>query len=351
MIELIAVVVCILLNAAISAVEMAFVSVEEYQLRKLAADGNRDAKVILSLHKSPERTLSVLQVGITMLGALGAAVGGAGSEQWIEPWLTNGLGLSHSTSQVLSIVMVVLPITFFSVVVGELVPKSLALRSPLSISLRSARWLCRSERVLVPIVNVLEWSTKALLKLISPKHKKQPAGATSGAELIELQSLSAEHRQYVLNLVHIERHRVRDILRPWNEVLVVDTGLPIEEVEKIVITSGHTRLPVLKGPCVMGVLNTKEFLALRATGSTTWEYLARPVVFSRPGDSVLQTLKRMQQSHVHMSIVAHDDQHPIGIVTMEDIIEEIVGEIFDEDDDGVIRRIMSRSRRFRYKAG
>ena len=135
MFEFIVIAVCLLINAILSCVEMAFVTVSRPHLKQLAGKGNTAAKRILKLKETPERTLSVLQIGITLVGAISAAIGGAGAEESFSPYLQNRFGLTEDVAEGLAIVSIVLPLTYLSVVVGELVPKSLALKFPMKLAL------------------------------------------------------------------------------------------------------------------------------------------------------------------------------------------------------------------------
>lgn len=159
---------------------------------------------------------------------------------------------------------------------------------------------------------------------------------------VELGALSSQHRQYVLNLVDLERKRIQDIYLPWEQVIAVDAEQTAQAVGAIVIRSGHTRLPVLHGAAVAGILNTKEFNALRAAGGENWLPLARPVVELQVTTPLLTGLKMLQDRRIHLGIV-YAGRTRLGIVTLEDILEEVVGEIYDEDDEGTLKRILSIS--------
>src|SRR5690606_16344386 len=139
--EAIIIFVCLILNALLAAYEMAFVSVPKPELRSLARQGNKDAQTLLSLRVNPERTLSVIQIGITLVGVVAAAVGGAGAAESFEPFLMQKLKISKFAAGALSVFLVVLPISFLTVVAGELVPKTLALRNPVKIVLAGAKSL------------------------------------------------------------------------------------------------------------------------------------------------------------------------------------------------------------------
>jgi len=155
MIELAVVVLCLLANALIAGAEMAFVAVSRPSLRELVRQGQKKAEVLLRLRERPERTLAVMQIGITLVGALAGAVGGAGAEEQLSP-LFEKLGVSESTADTLAIGVVVIPLTYFTVVIGELIPKTLALRHSLAVGMAAAPWLSFFDRVLGPLVTIFE---------------------------------------------------------------------------------------------------------------------------------------------------------------------------------------------------
>jgi putative hemolysin len=143
-----------------------------------------------------------------------------------------------------------------------------------------------------------------------------------------------------MNLVDLERKRIREIYLPWDRVTAVDVESAAREVEATVIASGHTSLPVLKKGEVIGILNTKEFAALRASGRDDWVSLIRPVVELQADTPLLTGLRRLQERRMHMGVV-YSAKERLGVVTLEDILEEVVGKIYDEDDDGTLRRLLS----------
>ena len=333
--------ICLLLNAILSAMEMSFVSVSKPQLKLFAKQGDRRAQALLTLRSNPERTLSVLQIGITLVGAISAAIGGIGADENLSPWFHEHYGISEQAADVVAIVVAVVPITFASVVLGELVPKTLAIHNPMRIALWSAPLLVLGDSVLSPLVSVLEGSTRVVTKLFR-RASVTTSEAGDGNE-VSLEHLSEAHQQYVLNLYHIEKLRMRDILLPWEKVSRITNGMVTNEVVGFVVASGHTRLPVTDQGEVVGILHTKEFMAYLSTGAENWQSLIRPVLKVNENDSILKVLRMMQEKRSHMSIVLHSDKSIAGLATLEDIIEEIVGDIFDEDDDGAVKRILANS--------
>ncbi len=159
MLEGLIILICLLLNALLAGAEMAFVTVSRPTLRELVRQGHTEAKLLLGLRENPERTLSVVQVGITLIGALAAAVGGAGAEELLSPGIETSLGVGGNTADTIAIGLVVLPLTYLTVVIGELVPKTLALKNSLKFALRASPWLLMFDKVFGPVVTLLEWSS------------------------------------------------------------------------------------------------------------------------------------------------------------------------------------------------
>lgn len=356
MLELLIIVTCLLLNAVLAGAEIAFVAVNRPLLRELVRQGDTKAKLLLQLRENPERTLSVVQVGITPVGALAGAVGGAGVEELLSPMLETSLGVGEAAADTIAIGLVVLPLTYFTVVVGELVPKSFALKNTLGFALRAAPWLSLIDKIFGPIVTLFEWSTKQMLTLLNlmrlpkvargstPESSQEPRVSDVTDESIMLEPLSMQHRQYGMNLVNLERKRLKDIFVPWKHVIHARPAQAVDQVEEIILASGHTRIPVVEGTDVVGILNTKEFMVLRGAGGENWSSLVRPAVKLQANTPLLAGLRLLQERRMLMAVV-YAYQNLLGIVTLEDILEEIVGEIYDEDDDGKLRRLLSETQR------
>jgi len=339
MFESVVIAICLAINAILACSETAFIAVSRPSLRELARQGNEKAKTLFSLRENPERTLSVIQVGITFVGALAAAVGGAGAEETITPWFIAHFGLNEPLAEFLAMLTVVIPLTYVSVVFGELVPKTIALKRPLFLAFKTGPWLHLISRLIGPVVTVLEWSTKKIVNLLPAAHMDHEELSHQESS-IELNVLSAQHRQYVLNIFKIEKTTVKEILVEWSEVTYLEDWQTLAQVENIIISSAHTRLPVVKNNEVIGIINAKEFLAFQKTGRTDWLSLQRPPVRVPVNMPMLSALQVMQEKRAHMAIV-YSGNIKAGIVTMEAIFEEIIGDIYDEEDDGTLKRILN----------
>lgn len=339
--EVIIIVICLILNALLAAFETAFVSISRGQLKHAARRGSKDAQWILKRRESPERTLSVIQIGISLVGAMAAAVGGVGAAESIQPYIMNKWGMSETPAEIIAVIFIVIPLTYLTVVFGEITPKSLALRAPMPIVLKGAKWLSVMDRLFSPVVSLLTWSTRSILTVFfrNSRQSTSPPPSTT----VEIDALAPSHQQAVLNFAHIEGRKCRDFLVPWSTVTYVRSEEQLEDIVSVVFASGHTRLPVTssKNGDVIGILHTKEFLAYRENKGTDWLSIIRPVLKVKSTDTALSILRKMQTKRSHMAIVFSNEDEYIGIVTMEDILEEFLGEIYDEDENSRIRKIFA----------
>ncbi|PJD98332.1 MAG: hypothetical protein CK425_01230 [Parachlamydia sp.] len=333
MFEIFIILACLIINALLAGSETAFIAVSKPTLRELVKQGDLKAKQLLLLRENPERTLSIIQVGITFVSAFAAAIGGAGAEEMISPWLMSTFQLNELIAEILSLIIVVIPLTYISVVIGELVPKTLALRRPLFVASVAAPWLQKISVLISPIITLFEWSTKKILDSFPQKHVISEEH-TQESPSVELNVLSAPNRQYVFNILKIEKTIVKEILVNWLEVVYVEENQTQEQIEKTIISSVHTRLPVVRNCGVIGILNAKEFLAFQKTDQTHWQSLLRPAYNIDVNTPILSALRLMQENRIHMAIV-YSGKNKVGIVTLEDIFEEIVGDIYDEEHDGM----------------
>jgi putative hemolysin len=337
MLEFFLILICLCINAVLAGSETAFIALNKQTLKILTKKGDKKAKLLLQLRENPERTLSIVQIGITFVGAFAAALGGAGAEESIAPYLVDNFYLSESFAEILSIFLIVIPLTYASVVLGELVPKTLALRRSMTIASFTAPWIHLISRLIHPIVTSFEWSTKKIISLFPKEHTSSEESENESITLEEV--VTPLNKQYIMNMVKIETTRVEEIYVDWAQVTYVNDDDTMQDVEKIIVSSGHTRLPIVRGEQVIGILNSKEFLAFQKTGKENWLSLLRPTLFIHEKTHILTALRYLQKKRTHMGII-YNNQQKIGIVTMEAIFEEIIGDIYDEDDDGAIAKIL-----------
>lgn len=331
MIQFLIIATCLLLNAILSCMEMAFITVSKAHIKRLSETGHGAAKRVLILKSNPERTLSVLQIGITLVGAISAAVSGITADEHLSPYFIRTLDITRESSNFLAIAVIALPLTYLSVVIGELAPKSIALRFPLRIALTGGYLLVLLERFFHPFVFLLEGSTKLLTKYIFANFKPESAISSTGD--VDLANLTETHKQYIFNLINVDKRTVKDVMLPWEQVTKIYINDHQHEVLEKIKAARHTRMPVIdENDEVVGLLHAKEFVSESEISKLDWKQLIRTIPVLSPKESILSALKRLQNKKSHLAIIK-EDSTVIGIVTMEDIFEEVVGEIYDEDDD------------------
>lgn len=340
MVTILIIALCLFLNGIFSAFEMAYVSIESDRLSDLA-DNNAKLRNLEQWKKNPERIFSIIQIGITFVAGLAAVVGGTKAAEFLVPILIRNYDFSSQLAHIFSILLIVLPLTYLNVVFGELLPKAIALRRPEKVLKLIHPVIVMMNKILSPIVTALENSTSFLLKLLSLSSRvgNQPP------KQVHIENLEDFHQRYVLNLVGLKGKKNRDIVVPWERVIKINYGDSEKEVEEKITSSRHTRLPVTGDGEVVGLLHTKEFQSLPEDKSMPWQSIMRPILKLRPEEKVLKTFNDMQSTQNHMAVVEGDEEIPLGIITMENIIEQIMGDIEDEDDDDRMRRIIERKHR------
>jgi putative hemolysin len=340
--EWLIIIILLFFNGAFSCMEMAFASTNVPLLRNMADKGNLAAKIFLNLKARPERTFAVIQTGITLIGILSATVGGTKVETTIHPFLIKFLSVSDAIAEMLGIAFFVIPFTFFTVVVGELIPKAIAIRYPEEISLVSSRLLVIMTKIAAPLVHILERATIKILSLAGFRTNISSNGAVSE---LPLESLHPLHREYILNLFGLRFKKASEVVLPFSKVVTISNSMSKQEILRVIIACGHTRLPVVSSETtlqVIGILHSKEFVAMMDTHTEfSLASLLREPYFVNMNESILKILKNFQVNKIHMAVVSQGEQI-MGIITLEDILEEVVGEIYDEDDDGIVKKIWSQ---------
>lgn len=343
MAEVCAIIFCVALNGLLASFETAFVAISKpYILAVSKEKQNREVEKLIALKEAPERTLSVVQVGITFLGAFAAAIGGIEAERYLRPAYIDFFSFSEATSEILALFTVTALITYFSVVFGELIPKVIALRRPMKVATLFSGLVSVLILLFFPVVILLEYSTTFFLYFLPRAKRGKDEGGIPLLE--EFSSMSDPSKKYIKNIFNIEKSTLCSIAIPLEKIDLIEIESTFDEVEELIIKSGHTRIPVAEGGTIRGILNAKEFLALKKTGDENWGALVHPAVTLYEKSPLLTAFRRMQKARSHMAIVRNLNGYCWGVVTMEDIFEEIVGEIYDEDDDGSLLKILSKRR-------
>jgi putative hemolysin len=339
----------ILLNGVLAGAELALVTVRESQLQFLARSGDRSARAALQLRAHPERFLATVQVGITGISALAGAVGGSAVATQIAPWFAR-IGLEDFAVE-LSFLTAVSGVTYLSVVLGELVPKSIALRAPEPFALRTARPLLALAALSRPLVRLLTASSNLVLR---PFHDTTDflESRLSRDDLQRLvvssgdSDLDAPTRRLVHRALGFTRLRVGDAMVHRREIVAVPRGASTEDLRTALLASAHRRLPVIGGTIdeVDGyVLRDDVVRALLENRNPDLTALTRPPTFVPQQTSAERALRDLQEENLHLAFVVDEAGGVAGLVTVEDLVEELVGEIFHELDEPPSAAIVERS--------
>ena len=338
----------ILLAALFVAAEIALISLRESQVRQLATKGKRGKRVAL-LTQNPNRFLAAAQVGVTVCGFLSAALGAEKLGQYVIPWLED-IGISDTWSSVSSLIGVTLVIAYFSLVFGELVPKRLALFRTEQISLASAPIIDVVATLFRPIIWLLSHSTDLVVRIFGVDPKEQRS-AMSEEELLDLvaghAALTDEERDIVEEVFNASERQIHELMVPRTEVDFMDASLTISKAIALAVDKAHSRYPVVRGSTdeVIGFIHVRDLLdtSLVSTGGKVQE-LVRNIMFLPGTKGVLPALTEMRNQRQHLAIVLDEYGGTDGIITMEDLVECLVGDIRDEyDSDDVEVQIESHT--------
>ncbi len=338
------------------AAEIALISLRESQLRQLEAVGAKPKRTarLAKLTKNPNRFLAAAQVGVTFCGFLSAALGSERiGTSFVIPILERW-GLSHGLSTAISVLFVTLMIAYVSLVIGELVPKRLALYRTEQIALAAAPSIDRIANVFRPIIWILSKSTDAIVQLFGLK-AQEVRSEISEAELVDLvtghAALSDEERDIVEDVFNAGDLVLHEIMVPRTEVDFLDVGLTLTEAKAIAVRTAHSRYPVTRGSSdeVIGFLHVRDLLNARDDEmSKTLLDVMRPVIFLQGTKGVLPALTELRVKRAHLAIVLDEYGGTDGIVTLEDIVECFIGDIEDEYDEPE-SEVTAQSRRGDYE--
>jgi len=326
----------IALGGLFVAAEIALISLRESQIKQIALKGKRGAKVA-HLASNPNRLLGAVQIGVTFCGFLSAALGAERLGEYVIPWLEN-LGLSSSAARGISLVGLTLVIAYFSLVFGELVPKRLALSRTEPIALTFAGLIDVTAKLFRPIIWLLSHSTNFVVRIFGIDPNEQRS-AMSEEELLDLvaghAALTDEERDIVEEVFNASERQIHEVMVPRTEVDFFDASLTVGKAINLAIDKAHSRYPVVRGSTdeVIGFIHVRDLLdtTLVSTGGKIQE-LVRNVMFLPGTKGVLPALTEMRNQRQHLAIVLDEYGGTDGIVTLEDLVECLIGDIRDEYD-------------------
>lgn len=337
--EIIIIFILTLLNGFFALSEIALVSVKRNRIEQKAAKGSSNAKVVLKLLEEPENFLSSVQVGITLISIVAGAYGGATLSEKFTPVVAGIAPLAPYASQI-SIIVIVGLITYFTIIIGELIPKTIALNNPERIALAVAPVIRIFTKLTYPLVKLLSGSTNLAIKLLRIKHNTGGASLTEEElrHLIKVAGregvLEKEEERLHDNLFYLYEQRNRSLMTYRTEVEWLDLNRPMEEWHQIIKQSAHTKFPVGKGSLdnIIGILAVKDYFELADKGNTPLQDVLTQPLFVSESMYVMKTLKMFQRKKQYLALAVNEFGAVEGIITLHDIMEAIVGDLPDLDE-------------------
>lgn len=326
----------IFLGSLFVAAEIALISLRESQVRQVALRGRRGAKVA-KLHSNPNRLLAAVQVGVTLSGFLSAALGAEKLGQFVIPWLEDR-GLSNKSANTLSLIGLTLIIAYISLVFGELAPKKLALFRSEPIAMWSAGFIDFIANLFRPIIWLLSKSTDLVVRAfgIDPKEERSQM---SEEELLDLvaghAALTDEERDIVEEVFNASERQVHEIMVPRTEVDFIDGSLTISKAIDLAAEKSHSRYPVVRGSSdeVIGFIHVRDLIdPSLANSQAKIQELTRSIMYLPGTKGILPALTEMRAQRQHLAIVLDEYGGTDGIITLEDLVECLIGDIRDEYD-------------------
>jgi len=331
------------LNALFVAAEFALVSVRKTQVEEMIARGVAGAKPVEAALQRLDRAIAATQLGITLASIGLGWVGEPALAQFLRPWFDELTSPWHFIAQhSVATVIAFLLITFMHVVFGELIPKNIALHGPDRLALLLAAPLMIFARLTRPLTLVMGGAANGILRLLGymPIRGEEMVHSVEELALLiedteEAGILDPEQAELVQNVFRLSNKRVRDCMVPRDKMAVLEVTLPPDKVLEAVRSGAHTRMPVYDGQLdnIIGIVNTKDlFYLFSLKGVVILEDALYPPQFLKADESVGNALRLFRKAHRPMAIVRDEHRAVLGLVTLEDILEEIIGDIEDEHD-------------------
>ncbi len=338
--------ILIFLNAFFAATEIAVISINEKKVRAQAEEGDKKAVKMLKIIEEPTRFLSTIQIGITLAGFLGSAFAADNFAEGFSANIIKTFGISEKytgTVNTVSVVLITIILSYFTLILGELVPKRIAMKHKEKLANGVCGIISFLAAVLKPIIWFLTVSTNAVLRLIGidPREKDEPvseedivlmldAGADEG-------SLNENDIEYIKNVFKLDTLTAENVMTSRKSIVSVSLESTDKEIMELIDEEGYSRIPVYNDDIdhIVGILHTRDYLIKRTEPDFDLKSMLHQPEYVPETVSLDSLFKDMQKTHTHMVIVVNEYGETAGIVTMEDILEELVGEIWDERDEEI----------------
>ncbi|HSP22016.1 MAG TPA: hemolysin family protein [Planococcus sp. (in: firmicutes)] len=341
-IELAILVLLILLNAFFAASEIALISLNDNKVNKMAAEGNRKAEMIAKLLSEPSRFLATIQIGITFAGFMASALAADSYSTAMSVWLrSTGLPGSLQLLETISLVGITMILSYFTLIFGELVPKRLAMQRAETVSLAAIWPLFLLSKSTAPIVKLLSWSTNTILRIFGVDlHKKEEEEIEEEIRMLlaegrETGSIQEMEELLITKVFEFNNKPVAEIMVPLQQLFVISSDQTLDEISHTVKEQRFSRFPVYESDVnhIIGTLHVKDLFRYKVQQSTdpfNIRNILQPPYFAPEFQMLDELFQNMQQANVHSAIIIDSDGKTCGMVTLEDLLEELVGDIKNE---------------------
>jgi len=338
-------VLLVLLNAFFASSEIAIISLNDNKIKKMAEEGHKKAKLLENLVSEPSRFLATIQIGITVSGLLASAFAAESFADKITAFIiSSGLHVDESIIKVVTLVMITLLLSYFTLVFGELVPKRIAMQKPEEISMLVIKPLSSISRISKPFVKFLSFSTNFIIRLFGGDPDVNEDRITE-EEIRMMMDVGEEkgvimdsEKEMIDNIFEFDNTDVSDVMTHRTNIAAIPVDSTLDEVMDVMIKDKFTRIPVYNESIdnIIGILHVKDLLQY-ATKNAPKEFKLMDVIrqpyFVPESKKTNELFKDLQKNKVHMAVIIDEYGGTAGLITIEDLIEEIMGNIFDEYDE------------------
>lgn len=341
--QIVVLILLVLLNAFFAALEMAFISLNDARISMLAKEGNKKAKKIQNMLKSPSKFLATIQIGITFAGFLSSAFAADNFVEKLAPVLYGWVpAISLTIWKTISLVIITLILSFFTLIFGELVPKRIAMKFSEKVAFFGVDIIRFIAIITSPLVKFLTWSTNIVSKLFGIGENEEEIITEEEIRMMvdegeEKGTIKDTEKEMINNVFEFNDRVVSEIMVNRTEVFAVDMNMTIAELDELLQQEGYrySRVPVYNETIdnIQGILYVKDILKEYRNTDKKIESLIRDGLFVLETRTIDEVFKDMQQNKVQIAIILDEYGGTAGIVTMEDVLEEIVGDIYDEYDE------------------
>ena len=335
--------ILILVNAFFAATEIAVLSLNATQLEKKAEKVEKTAKRLLKLTQEPSGFLSTIQIGITLAGFLGSAFAADNFSGYLVDWIYNDIGftaLSLTTLDTLAVIVITLILSYFTLIFGELVPKRIAMQKPYEVSKLSCGVVLAVAKVVKPVVKFLSMSTNAILRILHLKTEAEEDTITEEEILMMIELgekrgvLDEDESEWLQNIFDFDDTCIREIMTHSVDVISIALDASDDEIINIIKKTGISRYPVYDhdDENIIGILHVRDYLLNLQTKEKSFKDILTPAYFIPDSMTADDLFEDMQTKNIHFAIAIDEFGEMSGIITLEDLVEEIVGNIYDEHD-------------------